>query len=41
MTSGVGDNNFDPNGAITREQLAVFLYRAIPVSSRPIQNKLK
>lgn len=41
ITNGVGDNNFDPNGSVTREQLAVFLYRAIPVSSRPIQDKLK
>lgn len=41
ITSGVGDNNFDPNGTVTREQLAVFLYRAIPISSRSIQDNLK
>ncbi|PEL96945.1 S-layer protein, partial [Bacillus pseudomycoides] len=41
ITNGVGDNNFDPNGSVKREQLAVFLYRVIPVSSRPIQDGLK
>ena len=27
VVQGVGDSKFDPNGAITREQLAVMLYR--------------
>ena len=27
LTDGVGDNRFDPETALTREQLAVFLYR--------------
>lgn len=41
ITSGVGNNNFDPNGTVTREQLAVFLYRAIPVSSRTLRDSAK
>lgn len=41
ITSGVGNNNFDPNGTVTREQLAAFLYRAIPVSSRTLRDSAK
>ncbi|MDM5185915.1 S-layer homology domain-containing protein [Bacillus sp. DX4.1] len=37
ITSGVGDNQFDPEGVATREQLAMFLYRAIPAASKPLQ----
>ncbi|MDE6591205.1 MAG: S-layer homology domain-containing protein [Oscillospiraceae bacterium] len=29
ITSGVGDNKFDPNGTLTRQQMATFLYRAL------------
>lgn len=29
ITSGVGDGRFDPNGTLTRQQMAAFLYRAL------------
>lgn len=29
ITSGVGDGRFDPNGTLTRQQMATFLYRAL------------
>ena len=29
ITQGVGDNKFDPNGPLTRQQMATFLYRAL------------
>ncbi len=29
ITSGVGEGRFDPNGTLTRQQMATFLYRAL------------
>ncbi len=29
ITKGVGDGRFDPNGTLTREQMATFVYRAL------------
>ena len=29
ITAGVGNNAFDPNGTLTRQQMATFLYRAL------------
>ncbi|EEM56631.1 MULTISPECIES: S-layer homology domain-containing protein [Bacillus cereus group] len=41
ITGGVGNNNFNPDGTVTREQLAVFLYRAIPVSIKELRDNAK
>ncbi|WP_255294032.1 S-layer homology domain-containing protein [Bacillus wiedmannii] len=41
ITGGVGNNNFNPDGTVTREQLAVFLYRAIPVSIKELRDTAK
>ncbi|WP_377950070.1 S-layer homology domain-containing protein [Bacillus sp. BR_7a] len=41
ITGGVGNNNFNPAGTVTREQLAVFLYRAIPVSIKELRENAK
>jgi hypothetical protein len=41
FTSVVGNNNFNPNGTVTREQLAAFSYRAIPISNRTLRDNAK
>ncbi|MFJ1124807.1 S-layer homology domain-containing protein [Bacillus cereus group sp. MYBK132-2] len=41
FTSVVGNNNFNPNGTVTREQLAEFSYRAIPISNRSLRDNAK
>ncbi|MGE1109913.1 S-layer homology domain-containing protein [Bacillus wiedmannii] len=41
ITGGVGNNNFNPDGTVTREQLAVFLYRTIPMSIKDLRDNAK
>ncbi|MED0939620.1 S-layer homology domain-containing protein [Bacillus mobilis] len=41
MTGGLDNNNFNPDGTVTREQLAVFLYRAIPMSIKDLRDNAK
>ena len=39
IVSGVGDNRFDPNGKLTREQAAVILDRLAGILGRPLPQK--
>jgi len=41
ITGGVGNNNFNPAGTVTSEQLAVFLYRTIPLSIKELRDNAK
>ena len=34
ITSGTGGNTFSPNGALTREQMATFVYRALQYANK-------
>ena len=40
IVQGVGNNNFDPNGDITREQIAVLLHRYASIFGIPMQQGL-
>ena len=41
LTSGVGDNRFDPDAPVTREQLCTFLYRYIELRSKTLADAAK
>lgn len=41
ITGGVGNNNFNPAGTVTREQLAAFLYITILLSIKELRDNAK
>ena len=41
IASGVGENRFDPDAPVTREQLCTFLYRCIELRSKTLAEAAK